>query len=535
MASSDNKVSGGAPSHASITPDTPAVTLDCLSDSTWLQLKALGLDQTLQQIHESERRFRRLFEFGPVAFHELDQEGIVRRVNEAECRLLGVEAGSIIGRSVFEFISLGEQSQSREAFKRKLSGQQPLTPFLREYVRRDGTRVVVEIHDALIRDQSGAAIGIYSALLDVTGKEEAQRALKDSENRYRALFEGLPSPVFVCDSESLRFLAVNEAAVLQYGYASEEFHSMTLWDIQPRENLPALLQNLGRTGSALDRFGVWKHRKKDGTFFQVDITSCAVPYGDQTATLFVASDVTELKQAEAELARKAKELARSNAELEQFAYVASHDLQEPLRMVSSYTQLLARRYGGQLDADADEFIGFAVDGAARMQNLIHDLLAFSRVTTKGHELKPADAEAALSQALLNLKAAVEDSDAAVTSDPLPRVMADSGQLVQLFQNLVGNAIKFRREEPPRIHVSAEQGTGEFVFSVRDNGIGIQPQHLERIFVIFQRLHAGAEFPGTGIGLALCKKIVERHGGRLWASSEPGAGSVFYFTIPIKDH
>ena len=409
MASSDNVVSGGVPSHASF---------------------------TLLQIHESERRFRHLFEFGPVAFHELDQEGIVRRVNEAECRLLGVEAASIIGRSVFDFISLGEQSQSREAFKRKLSGQQPLTPFLREYVRRDGTRVVVEIHDALIRDQNGAAIGIYSALLDVTGKEEAQRALRDSEHRYRALFEGLPSPVFVCDSESLRFLAVNEAAVLQYGYTSEEFHSMTLWDIQPRENLPTLLLNLGRTGSALDRFGVWKHRKKDGTFFQVDITSCAVPYGDQTATLFVASDVTELKQAEAELARKAKELARSNAELEQFAYVASHDLQEPLRMVSSYTQLLARRYRGQLDADADEFIGFAVDGAARMQNLINDLLAFSRVTTKGHEFKPAEAEAALRQALLNLRAAIEESEAAVTFDPLPRVIADSGQLVQLFQNLI---------------------------------------------------------------------------------------------------
>ena len=202
-------------------------------------------------------------------------------------------------------------------------------------------------------------------------------------------------------------------------------------------------------------------------------------------------------------------------------------------MVSSYVQLLARRYAGKLDADADEFIAFAVDGAKRMQNQINDLLAFSRVTTKGHEFKPVEVDAALKLALANLKVAIEESQANVTSGPLPVVNADSAQLTQLFQNLIGNAIKFRRKEPPRVHVSVEKRAKEWEFSVRDNGIGIEPQHLERIFVIFQRLHTAAEFPGTGIGLAICKKIAERHGGNLWVTSESGVGSNFHFTIPVE--
>jgi len=232
-----------------------------------------------------------------------------------------------------------------------------------------------------------------------------------------------------------------------------------------------------------------------------------------------------------EMEVKARELERSNEELQQFAYVASHDLQEPLRMVSSYTQLLGRRYGDRLDGDAKEFMEFIVDGAARMKQLIEDLLAYSRVGTRGRELAPASSGAALDKALANLRAAQEASGAQITHDEMPEVLADGTQLTQLFQNLVGNAMKFRGEEAPRVHVGVESREKVWVFTVRDNGIGLDPQYADRIFMMFQRLHNKAEYPGTGIGLAICKKIVERHGGHIWVESKPGEGATFGFTLP----
>ncbi|HEY2952918.1 MAG TPA: ATP-binding protein [Verrucomicrobiae bacterium] len=252
--------------------------------------------------------------------------------------------------------------------------------------------------------------------------------------------------------------------------------------------------------------------------------------------------VAERERAQAELkalnealehrvAERTRELKRSNEDLEQFAYVASHDLQEPLRMVASFTQLLARRYKDQLDKDAREFIYFAVDGAARMQTLIHDLLAYSRLGTRGKPFQTIDLNHLLSRVLVNLKVAIDESKAVITHDPLPTVTADGTQLTQLLQNLLGNAIKFRADKPPHIHVAVARRGGDWLFSVRDNGIGINQKYFDRIFVIFQRLHSRLDYPGTGIGLALCKKIVERHGGRIWVESAEGKGTTFYFLLP----
>ncbi len=239
-----------------------------------------------------------------------------------------------------------------------------------------------------------------------------------------------------------------------------------------------------------------------------------------------AHDVLEIRVKE-----RTAELARSNAELEQFAYIASHDLQEPLRMISSYVQLLEKRYRGKLDQDADDFISYASDGALRMQRLINDLLAYSRVGTRGKSFDEVNLEAALAQALENLHLVIKEKNAIVTHGPLPVAYGDNGQLTQVFQNLIDNAIKFAREHPPRVHISAKVEGSECFCSVKDNGIGIASEFLNKLFLLFQRLHTRKEYPGTGIGLAICKRIIERHGGKIWVESHPNEGSTFYFTIP----
>jgi signal transduction histidine kinase len=237
------------------------------------------------------------------------------------------------------------------------------------------------------------------------------------------------------------------------------------------------------------------------------------------------------KRLREERKRTLAELARSNQDLEQFAYVASHDLQEPLRMVATYTQLLAERYRGRLDADADKYIHYAVDGALRMQALVQDLLTFSRIGRHGTDLQSTDCNAVVEMAVKNLRAAVDESRARITHDPLPTVMTDGSQLLQVFQNLIGNALKFRGPEPPVIHVSASKKGKEWMFAVADNGLGIAPEFAELIFVIFKRLHTRAEYPGSGIGLSICKKIIERQGGKIWVESQPGQGATFKFTLP----
>ena len=275
-----------------------------------------------------------------------------------------------------------------------------------------------------------------------------------------------------------------------------------------------------------------RNYRKDGSLFWNELYIAPVrdPQGTLTHFVGIQTDITQRKHQETELANKTRELAQSNAELQQFAYVASHDLQEPLRMVASYTQLLGKRYRGKLDQDADEFIGYAVDGATRMQRLIRDLLEYSRVGAERQSFEETDCELVFQQAMQNLSASVLERHAEVTHDPLPIVQAGPTHLLQVFQNLIGNALKFQGDAPPKIHVGAKALPDGWEFSVRDNGVGMPGDQLDRIFAIFQRLHGQSEYPGTGIGLAICKRIVGKYGGQIWVESEPGRGSTFYFTL-----
>lgn len=357
-----------------------------------------------------------------------------------------------------------------------------------------------------------------------------------AEEKYRNLFDNASDAIITTDVED-NVTSWNRSAEKIFGWTAQEVMGKNLTHLIVPPDLQAARDKIvrdtvsGRVVSGIDVV----RRRKDGK--EVDVSLTVSPIRDINQDIIgisdVVRDITERKQAEEKLKQTMEELVRSNKELEQFAYVASHDLQEPLRMVVSYLQLIEKRYKAKLDADADEFIGYAVDGATRMQKLINDLLAYSRVGTHGKPMEPTDCELIFDQAVSNVEIAITESKAVVTHDPLPAVMADGGQLLQLFQNLIANAVKFRGGKPPVIHVGVKRNKNEWLFSVRDNGIGIDMQYAERIFGIFQRLHGRNEYPGSGIGLAVCKKIVERHGGRISVESEPGKGSTFYFTIPIR--
>ena len=401
--------------------------------------------------------------------------------------------------------------------------------------RREAEAALQEAHaelesrvEARTQELSRANAALQAEIED---RGQAERALRESEAKHRRLIETMNQGLGMVD-EHANVVYFNGNFCGMLGYSSNEVVGRHLMDFLDESNREILHEQLARRERGERESYEMAWTRKDGR--KVATIVSPQPLFDEDGTFkgsfAVITDISDRKRAE-------EELQRSNADLEQFAYVASHDLQEPLRMVSSYVQLLERRYKDKLDEDANEFIAFAVDGAKRMQGLINGLLTYSRVGRRGKEFERNSCERTLERCLANLQTAIAESDASVTHDPLPEVMGDESQLAQLFQNLVGNAIKFRGGQPPKVHVSAKRletrdTQSQMVqFSVSDSGIGMDPKHAERVFMVFQRLHTREEYPGTGMGLAICRKIVERHGGRIWAESEPGKGSTFHFTIP----
>ena len=355
---------------------------------------------------------------------------------------------------------------------------------------------------------------------------------------FKSLLQAAPDGVMVCDSRGVITIASDQCEAL-FGYPLTELVGQPIELLVP-DALKAKHIGLRQRyqemplrrpmGSGLELHG----RRKDGSQVPVEISLSGCVVDGEACVIAVVRDVSDRRRLESDLTRLIEELKRSNAELEQFAYIASHDLQEPLRVVSGYTQLLKRRYVAQLDAEANEYIDYAVDGVKRMQTLIHDLLAFARLSTRGRGFQPTDLNFLLRQVLANLAAQVDEAGATMTVGELPNLRVDASQVVQVFQNLLSNALKFRRPAVPLVITLTANRDGDYWrFTVSDNGIGIDAQYSGRIFEVFQRLHSRDQYPGNGIGLAICKKVVERHQGRIWFESTLGEGTSFHFTLPIN--
>ncbi len=484
-----------------------------------------------EELEESAEKLRTVIEtIGDMLFIT-DQELNLVNVNDVASRMLGFgDREQLTGTSIIDAVA--EKDRNRFAVDMGKALTKKYIKDIQEYtlVTTHSSQFDVEANTEILLDSAGMSAGLVITARDVTERKQMQEALRLSEEKLRTMFESMRDGIVLTGTTGT-IIEVNEAAVRMHGYADKNAmvgrNGIELVAESDRDRVLEASVKQFKGENPMELSETHTLVRADGTEFESESSRSVLRDGAGKVVGFIAAerDVTERK-------RMQEELKRSNTELQQFAYVASHDLQEPLRMVSSYLTLLARRYKGKLESDADEFIEYAVDGADRMQGLIEALLLYSRVNTRGKSPEPTDCEDVLKQALNNLQVAIEEKDAEVTHDPLPGIMADGIQMVQLFQNLIGNGIKFQAEgQRPHVHVSAEDEGDGWLFSFRDNGIGIDPQFNERIFTIFQRLQARGEYPGTGIGLSVCKRIVERHGGRIWVESEVGKGATFKFTLP----
>lgn len=480
---------------------------------------------------QSEDRYRMIFNHSPLGIVHFDQDGIILDCNEPFLKIMGAPRERVLG---FDMVNSTQDPAMRAAVQAALSGESG--HYEGEYLSVTGKKrtQLRAIYNSLISEE-GKFLGAVALFEDITETRRAEEALKESEQRYRTLVETMNEGLLIRnEQDSITY--VNERLCQMWGYSREEILGHPSTDFLDLDNQRILLEQRVKRREGSDEPYEITWTTRDGRKVPTIMSPKALFDHDGTfrGSFGVLTDISTRKEAEEALARQTRELERSNAELQQFAYVASHDMQEPLRMIASYVQLLARRYKGRLDEDADEFIAYAVDGAKRMQTMINDLLAYSRVGRIGGEFVATDYEKVLEWAMQNLEAAIEESRAIITHDPLPTLVVNGSLMGLLFQNLISNALKFQGPDPPRIHIAAKQQGKEWLFTVRDNGIGFDPQYNDRIFIIFQRLHGKGVYPGTGIGLAICKKIVEYHGGQIWAHSEPGKESTFSFSIPVAE-
>jgi len=509
-----------------------------IRDTTKNTLGEKALKESEKKAQKRLDEIEAIYNSAPIGLCVLDPNLRFVRINNRLAEINGRSIEEHIGKTVGEIVpDLEEQSialaqeiseTGNTAMGREFNGITPAQP--------DVVRTWIEQWYP-IKDSNGQILGINVGVLEVTDIKKAEKALRESEEKLNLAITGAEAGMWFWDLKNNNLEWTDRCNTI-FGIEKDSETSYDLFLNVVHPNDRDIVNNAFE--KSLDTINELKLEIRllwpDGSLHWAYLIGTAYPdsEGNPKEMMGIVIDISDRKSIEAELRKTLKQLKRSNAELEQFAYVASHDLQEPLRMITSFLQLLQRRYENQLDSDADEFIHFAVDGATRMQELINDLLTYSRVGRKTGKIEDVDSEALIEQILFDSKVLIEETNTSITYNDLPLIRADYTQMAQVFQNLIGNAIKYQENAYPEIHITAKKNGKDWIFKVEDNGIGIDPKHGERVFRIFQRLHGRDEYEGTGIGLAIVKRIIEQHGGMIWYESAPGKGSKFYFTIPQGD-
>lgn len=481
-----------------------------------------------KRIAELQSQLAAIVESSDDAIISKDLNGIIRSWNKGAEQIFGYTAEEAIGKPVTMLAVPERVTEIPEILDRIRRGER-VDHYETKRRTKDGRVLTISLTVSPIRDASGSVVGASKIARDVT----AQKAGVELQSRLAAIVESSDDAIISKDLNGI-IRSWNAGAQRIFGYTADEIigKPVTMLAVPERvDEIPNILERIGR-GERVDHYET-KRITKDGRVLTVSLT--VSPIRDASGKIVgaskVARDITERVAAEEALRKAGEALSRANADLEHFAWSASHDLQEPLRMVSTYTELLRRRFSGQLGETGEEYIRYAVEGAQRMEHLLKDLVSYMHISAETGTPADVDANEALGQALANLRATITSSSARITHEPLPVVHMHRLELEQVFQNLVSNAIRYRGEELPNIHIGVERQGGHWKFSVRDNGIGINPRYKEHIFGMFKRLHSSAEYPGSGMGLAICQRIVSRAGGRIWVESELGRGSTFFFTIP----
>lgn len=481
---------------------------------------------TENSLKENEERFRSLYENATIGMYRTTPDGRILLCNPALVNMLGYKSLDELTHLNLEAEGY-EPSYTRSEFRQRIEQLGEVRGFESAWIKQDGATLFVRESAKAIKDTDGNVLFYEGTVEDITERKRSEEALRLENERFTRFIESNIVGIIIADAQG-NIILTNDYFLNILGVTRQDLlDGKVQWtEFTPPEWLPLDEKAIGelRESGASEPYEK-EYERTDGARIPVYIANTLLPGPDEKIAAFVV-DISKRKQIE-------EKLKRSNIELEQFAYLASHDLQEPLRAITGMVQLLQQRFQGKLDEQADEYFSHMVDASRRMQTLINDLLTYSRVDRRVSHFELVNFESVLSIVMANLQVAIEESQAKITHDPLPILSADKMQISQVLQNLIGNAIKFRGTAPLQIHIGAKEIENGWQFEVRDNGIGIEPQYFERIFKVFQRLHTRQEYPGTGIGLSLCKKFVEQHGGRIWVDANAGAGSIFYFTIPDR--